>query len=74
MELKTPKGTAFKLQTPRGTFKLQSIFANDMEAKKAGYGMYFTHYEGDLKCDVYTKPIDGKEHSKHFAITEWKIV
>ena len=40
-----------KLKTPRGEFEITYVFDTKEEAKRQGYGFYFSH-EGK---DIYTK-------------------
>jgi len=58
-----------KLVTPRGTFKIVAEFTSEKEANKAGFGIYFTHYdEADNQIDIYTHHID--EYHVKFAIVK----
>ena len=41
----------FKLKTPRGTFNIHTVFNNDAEARKSGWGLWFN----DDKYDVYSR-------------------
>jgi hypothetical protein len=57
------------IKTPRGTFTVAAEFKNSKEAKEAGYGIYFTHYDdNDKPIDIYTKHLD--ELHCHFAIVQ----
>jgi len=43
-----------KIQTPRGTLKIQKTYPTTKEAKENGYGYYFTYNN----IDIYIKSID----------------
>lgn len=43
--------TELFLLTPRGTFKIHTIFDNEQEAKAAGWGLWFS-YE---RYDIYSR-------------------
>ena len=45
------KTTELILVTPRGTFKIHTIFDTDQEAKEAGWGLWFSHE----KYDIYSR-------------------
>lgn len=51
------------LKTPRGTFVISAVYDTLEEAKKEGYGYYFT-FEGK---DIYTKS-DTKTWHTDFAL------
>ncbi len=48
-----------RIQTPRGIFEVEKIFKSREEAEQAGYGHYFTHYEGEKEIDVFIKQLGG---------------
>lgn len=33
----------FKIKTPRGTFNIHTVFKNEEEARKEGWGLWFQH-------------------------------
>ena len=39
------------LDTPRGIIKIHTLFDSEEEARKAGWGLWFTH----LEYDIYAK-------------------
>ena len=46
----------FKIVTPRGTIGVHTVFDNAEEAKAAGWGLWFTHFDavGD-DYDIYAR-------------------
>ena len=54
--------TRSRIKTPRGELSIKKSFRNDTEAKKEGYGYYFS----EDKYDIYTKHLD--EYHVLFAV------
>ncbi len=65
-QAETEPASPIQFSTPRGTFRIEKIYATAEEAKADDYGIYFTHEQHD----VYIKqnPDGMTEHSKLFAL------
>ena len=58
--------------TPRGTFKIHESFINENEARKNGYGIYFTHWDAeDKRIDIFSKALDENKYYRKFAIVAY---
>lgn len=65
-QAQTEPAAPIQFSTPRGTFRIEKVYATAEEAKADGYGIYFTHEQHD----VYIKhnPDGMTEHSMLFAL------